>query len=68
MKEETESVKRMETWQLQPLPTGKLVVKNKWVFLVKTDQLGDPNRYKARLVAKGFTQAEGIDYFVVFVE
>jgi hypothetical protein len=34
----------------------------KWVFKLKTNQDGKPQRFKARLVARGFTQVAGLDY------
>lgn len=55
-----------DTWELVDLPKGKNLVKNKWVFKVKRDKNGNPERFKSRLVAKGFSQKEGIDYFETF--
>ncbi|GLB43947.1 putative mitochondrial protein [Lyophyllum shimeji] len=43
------------------LPPGKKVIKNRWVFVTKSD-----GRKKARLVAKGFSQVEGIDFDEIF--
>ena len=40
---------------------GRKVIKNRWVFNVKTD-----GRKKARLVAKGFSQVEGEDFDKIF--
>jgi hypothetical protein len=42
-------------------PSGRKVIKNRWVFDVKTN-----GRKKARLVVKGFSQVEGLDYDQVF--
>src|ERR1700733_8776843 len=58
---ELEALRRRETFQLVPRPQGRKVIKNRWVFDVKTD-----GRKKARLVAKGFSQVEGLDYDAVF--
>ena len=42
-------------------PKGRKVIKNRWVFDVKSD-----GRKHARLVAKGFSQIEGLDYNQIF--
>ncbi len=55
-----------DTWELVPLPEGKNIVGNKWVFKVKRDESGCVQRYKARLVAQGYSQTEGVDYNEVF--
>jgi hypothetical protein len=59
--QELEALKRRDVFELVPRPSGRKVIKNRWVFDVKTD-----GRKKARLVAKGFSQVEGLDYDQVF--
>jgi len=59
--EEMEALKRRKVWEMVERPRGRKVIKNRWVFDVKTD-----GRKKARLVAKGFSQVEGLDYDQVF--
>jgi len=56
-----EALRRRDVYELVPRPSGRKVIKNRWVFDVKTD-----GRKKARLVAKGFSQVEGLDYDQVF--
>ena len=59
--EELEALKRRHVYDLVERPRGRKVIKNRWVFDVKTD-----GRKKARLVAKGFSQVEGLDYSEIF--
>ena len=44
------------------LPPGARVVKNKWVFKIKTDDLNMIKRFKVRGVGRGDMQKEGRDY------
>lgn len=66
MKEELESLEANETWNLEPVPRNKMAIGCKWVYKIKRDKNGMPQRYKARLVAQGFSQQYGIDYAEVF--
>eukprot|EP00253_Pinus_taeda_P026433 PITA_26433 len=66
MKEEMNSIKSNEVWDLVEFPNGAKAIGCKWVFKTKKDSLGNIERYKARLIAKGFTQKEGIDYTETF--
>ncbi|KAL7280477.1 hypothetical protein ACG7TL_005409 [Trametes sanguinea] len=59
--EELEALRRRKVFELVDRPKGRKVIKNRWVFDVKSD-----SRKKARLVAKGFSQVEGIDYYQIF--
>ena len=59
--QELEALRRRNVYELVQRPRGHKVIKNRWVFDVKTDGCK-----KARLVAKGFSQVEGLDYDQVF--
>ena len=50
------------TWELVPLPEGKITISCRWIFIVKVGSDGAIDRLKARLVTKGHTQIYGIDY------
>ncbi|KAL4361061.1 hypothetical protein GQ457_04G024470 [Hibiscus cannabinus] len=66
MKDEMNSMKNNEVWDLVLLPDGVKAIGCKWVFKTKKDSKGNIERYKAKLVAKEFTQREGIDYTETF--
>ena len=66
MKDELDSMKSNEVWDLVELPQGAKAVGCKWVYKTKRDSLCNIERYQARLIAKGFTQKEGIDYKETF--
>ena len=63
---EFESLQKMKTWDLVPLPDGKNVVGSKWVFKMKRNYDNTISRFKARLVAQGYSQERGLDYEEVF--
>ena len=66
IQDEYNSLMENGTWVLTPLPEGRSVVANKWVFDYKRGYPGVPPRFKTRLVAKGFTQRPGLDYQETF--
>ncbi|GJR10617.1 reverse transcriptase domain-containing protein [Tanacetum coccineum] len=48
-------------WELVDKPSGKTVIKLKWLWKNKKDKDNTVIHNKARLVAKGYAQEEGID-------
>jgi hypothetical protein len=54
MQEEYNSLLENQTLDLVPLPSGRKIVRCRWVFRTKSATYGQINRYKARLVTKGF--------------
>lgn len=63
MKDEMDSLRKNETWELCDLPKDRKAIGCKWIYKVKIDGI---DRYKARLVAQGFSQKYGMDYDQVF--
>jgi hypothetical protein len=66
MQEEYKSLLKKQTWDLVPLPSGRKLVRCRWVYRTKSVVDGQIDRYKSRLVAKGFQQVHGIDYDETF--
>jgi hypothetical protein len=66
MQEEYNSLLENQTWDLVPLPSGRKLVRCRWVYRTKSVVDGHISRYKARLVSKGFQQVHGIDYDETF--
>jgi len=54
-------LRKCKVFELVDHPRDWKVIKNQWVFDVKSD-----GRRKARLVVKGFSQVEGLDFDQVF--
>jgi len=59
--EKLEALCEHKVFELADLPKGCKAIKNRWVFMTKSD-----GHKKARLVAKGFSQIKGIDFDHIF--
>jgi hypothetical protein len=66
MREEMESLESNDTWELVPLPPGCKAIGTKWVYKIKIDVNGTPNRMKSRCVALGYRQKQGVDFTETF--
>eukprot|EP00253_Pinus_taeda_P009225 PITA_09225 len=66
MEEEYNSLLENQTWDLVPLPSGRKLIRYKWVYRTNSAADGQITRWKVRLVAKGFQQVHGIDYDETF--
>ncbi|GJX09689.1 retrovirus-related pol polyprotein from transposon TNT 1-94 [Tanacetum coccineum] len=62
MQDELNQFKRLDVWELVPLPEGRNVIKVKWLWKNKMDTENTVIRNKSRLIAKGYSQQEGIDF------
>jgi len=59
---ELEQLQHMGTWELVDKPQDAIPIGNKWLFVQKTNNIGQIIKYKARLVIKGCAQCPGYDY------
>jgi hypothetical protein len=62
IKAELEQLRDMGTWKLVNKPFDAILIANKWLFIKKTNNSGQIEKYKARLVIKGCSQRPGFDY------
>jgi len=67
MKDEIQSLKDNNTWDIVNVLSDQHVLKGRWVYKVKRDAHGQVSRYKARWVVKGYKQQFDIDYDQIFV-
>jgi hypothetical protein len=53
-REELDSLAENNTWQVTTMLMGATLIKGRWVFKIKFDVNGKPERFKARWVVRGF--------------
>ena len=53
------------TYELVKLPKGKMALKNKWVYKLKTEN-NLQQYYKTKLVVKGFGKKKCVDFEKIF--
>jgi hypothetical protein len=66
MQHEYNSLLDNGTCELVDLPSDRVVVKNMWIYKVKSDTEGDVSRFKSRFVSKGCSKRAGLDYTETF--
>jgi Reverse transcriptase (RNA-dependent DNA polymerase) len=66
MQDEMKSLHENNIFELVELSRDKKVLKNKWVYQVKSEGQEAKPRYKARLVVKGFDQMKGVNFEEIF--
>lgn len=66
MIDEYKALQTNGTWDLVPLPAGKVPIGSKWVFKLKHKHDGSIECYKACLVSKGFHKLPGFDFSETF--
>ncbi len=67
MKNEIQSLKNNNTWDIVNVLLNQHVLKECWVYKVKRDAHGQVSRYKAHWVVKDYEQQFDIDYDQIFV-
>ena len=61
MHEEMQSLKKINTWEVVPLPKKKKTIHSKWIFKRKEGLTpSEPPKFKARLVVKSYSQILGV--------
>ncbi len=67
MKNEIQSLKNNNTWNIVNVLSNQHVLKERWVYKVKHDTHDQISHYKAHWVVKGYEQQFDIDYDQIFV-
>jgi len=67
MKNEIQSLKNNNMWDIVNMPLNQHVLKGRWVYKVKRDAHDQVSHYKAHWVVKDYEQQFDIDYDQIFV-
>jgi len=67
IKNEIQSLKNNNTWDIVNMLSDQHVLKGRWVYKVKHDAHDQVSHYKAHWVVKGYEQQFDIDYDQIFV-
>ncbi len=67
MKNEIQSLKNNNMWDIVNVLSDQHVLKGRWVYKIKCDTHGQVSCYKAHWVVKGYKQQFDIDYDQTFV-
>ena len=59
---EIDSITKKEVLEAAVLPSGKKLLKTKWVYKLKHGAEGELKSFKVRLVACGYAQVYGVDF------
>nr|GEV94459.1 retrovirus-related Pol polyprotein from transposon TNT 1-94 [Tanacetum cinerariifolium] len=62
MQVEFQEFERLDVWELVPCLDLVMIIKLKWIFKVKQDEIGGVLKNKAWLVVKRYRQEKGIDF------
>ena len=66
MCKELRKLEKQNTWKLVDLPEGKEVLKGRWVYKKKLNNITNTIKYKSRWVVQGYNQVKYLDYLETF--
>jgi hypothetical protein len=66
MQDKINSLESNETWELVEPFQNAIILRDRWVYKLKKDSIGNIAKYKAQWVAKSFEQTYKVDFKEVF--